>query len=161
MEKVTIDDIEEEPHPMGVNTHRHPVSDVLGTEDVAIVHFDLDPGESFSGGLHTHHDQEEVFYVLEGRATFDIGEEREEVPVGAGEVIRIPPGQFQFGYNDSEGRVEGVAIAAPGARHNWEDIESLAPCPECETETSHGVKPLDDGELLAYCEECGHEMRSG
>jgi mannose-6-phosphate isomerase-like protein (cupin superfamily) len=158
MEHVTVDEVDDRMGPADV---KRPLGRALGAEDVAVNYYELAPGDSFAFGFHAHEDQEEVFYVLEGEATFDIGEEREEVPVGAGEVIRIPPGQFQFGYNDSEGRVEGVAIAAPGARHNWEDIESLAPCPECETETSHGVKPLEDGELLAYCEECGHEMRSG
>jgi len=161
MEHVSLDDVENEPHPMGVNEYRKSLSDALGTEDVAVVHYELEPGDSFSGGVHTHHDQEELFVVLEGQATFDVGPDGgEQVPVGAGEAIRFASGEFQHGRNASDERVVGLAIAAPGRRHNWEDIESFAPCPECDEVTSHGVRPLESGDLLAYCNECGHEMQS-
>jgi len=38
---------------------------------------ELAPGDAFPGGLHTHGDQEEVFYVLSGIATFEVGRERD------------------------------------------------------------------------------------
>lgn len=158
MEHVSIEAVENDPHPMDIHTVRRPLSDALDTEEVAIVHYILDPGEQFSGGLHTHHDQEEIFYILEGRASFDVGTNGEEVTVEGGEAVRFPPGQFQCGRNDSSDRVVGLAIAAPGNRHTWADIESLAPCPNCETVTSHGVRPPDDG-MVIYCNECGTEAR--
>lgn len=145
---------------MGVNSARRPVSDVLGTEGVAVVHYELDPGESFSGGLHTHHDQEEIFVILEGEATFTVGLDRDELTVEAGEAVRFAPGEFQFGRNQSDDRVVGIIIAAPGDRHNWEDIEAIAPCPTCGEETSHGVDLVDSRELVSFCMECGHEYRS-
>ena len=63
MRKVAIDEVDIELSPLGVHSVRRPVSDALGTEHFAMNYFELEPGESFSGGLHTHHDQEEVFYV--------------------------------------------------------------------------------------------------
>ncbi|MFC4437716.1 MULTISPECIES: cupin domain-containing protein [Natrialbaceae] len=57
---------------MEVHSVRRPVSRTLDFTDFAMNYFELEPGESFSGGLHTHHDQEEVFYVREGVATFEI-----------------------------------------------------------------------------------------
>jgi mannose-6-phosphate isomerase-like protein (cupin superfamily) len=173
MERAAVDEIREEPHPMGVNSDRRLVSDALAAEDVAIVRFDLAPGEQFSGGLHTHHDQEELFYVLAGTATFDVGPEPDEdhaeghadgrpdtetVTVEAGEVVRFPPGQFQCGRNRSDGRVVGLAVAAPGARHEWDALESFAPCGECDEVTSHGVREPDDG-MVVYCNVCGTELQ--
>jgi mannose-6-phosphate isomerase-like protein (cupin superfamily) len=170
---IAIDDVTADPHPMGVNSDRRPITDALNAEDVAVVRFDLDPGEQFSGGLHTHHDQEELFYILEGTATFDVGPESsddhaedhagerpdtEEVLVEGGEVVRFPAGQFQCGRNRSDDRVVGLAIAAPGTRHDWEALESFAPCSDCDGITSHGVKEPDDG-MVVYCNECGHELQ--
>ena len=51
----------------------------------------LEPGEA--PPLHVHHDTEQVFYVLEGKGELYIGTEGEQrFPVGAGDVVRIPPG---------------------------------------------------------------------
>jgi len=113
MEKVTVDDVENRPNPLGVHGVRLPVSQALDTEDVALVVYELEPGEQFSGGLHTHHDQEEIFYVLSGTATFEVGTEREEVTVDGGEVIRFPPGEFQSGHNHSDEPVRALVVGAP------------------------------------------------
>jgi uncharacterized cupin superfamily protein len=159
MEHVSLEDVENSPHPMGVNTHRKQLSDALGTEDVAVVHCELEPGDAFSGGVHTHHDQEELFLILEGEATFDVGPEGDEqLTIGAGEAVRFAPGEFQHGRNATDERVVGVIVAAPGRRHSWEDIESFAPCPECGEETAHGVRPPEGG-MTVFCRECGHEMQ--
>jgi len=87
MEKVTIDEVSElETNP--AESLRRPIGDTLGTTDVSINHYELAPGESLSGGLHAHHDQEEIFVVLEGTAAFDVGPERDRIDVTAGEAIR-------------------------------------------------------------------------
>ncbi|AHG03220.1 cupin [Halobacterium sp. DL1] len=159
MEKVTVDDVENRPNPLGVHGVRLPVSQALDTEDVALVVYELEPGEQFSGGLHTHHDQEEIFYVLSGTATFEVGTEREEVTVDGGEVIRFPPGEFQSGHNHSDEPVRALVVGAPGARHEWDALESMAPCADCGEETSHAVRPPnDEGVMQLVCNECGAEM---
>jgi len=177
MERITVDDVGAEPHPMGVNRERRVVTDALGAEHLTVVHYELRPGEQFSGGLHTHHDQEELFYILEGTATFEHrepqrgsdefsgepsdpgdGTDGDEVAVEAGEVVRFEPGEFQCGRNESDDAVVGLALAAPGSQHNWEDLESFAPCSECGEVTSHGVEEPDEA-FVVYCNECGHEMR--
>jgi len=172
MEHVEISKLDREPHPMGVNTERRDVGTALGTEDVGVVHYELEPGEQFSGGLHTHHDQEEVFYVLAGTATFEhhdpelVGSEMcirdrdhtETTDVEAGEVIRFDPGEFQCGRNQSDDIVVGLAIAAPGRRHEWTDLESFAPCGDCGEVTSHGVREPEEA-FVIYCNECGAETQ--
>jgi mannose-6-phosphate isomerase-like protein (cupin superfamily) len=165
MRKVAIDDVDIERSPLGVHSVRRPVSDALGTEHFAMNYFELEPGESFSGGLHTHHDQEELFYVQSGEATFDVADEpksdaAEQVTVGAGEVIRFPPGQYQEGFNDGDNDepVVGFAFGAPDSKHDWEDIESVLHCSECGEETGHGMDLNAEGSFEFTCLECGNEL---
>ena len=50
----------------------------------------LEPGES--PPLHVHHDTEQVFYVLRGGGTLQIGKEPpQHFPVRPGDLVRIPP----------------------------------------------------------------------
>lgn len=164
MKHVSLEEVDPEPHPAGVNTGRRPLSKMLGATDVAVVHYTLAPGEQFSGELHTHGDQEELFYVLEGTATFEhlpadwkTPEDAEYVEVSAGELIRFAPGEFQCGRNESDDQVGGLVVAAPGARHDWDRIETFAPCPECGERTLHGLS-VEEG-MVVDCHECGNELR--
>jgi mannose-6-phosphate isomerase-like protein (cupin superfamily) len=49
----------------------------------------LAPGEA--PPLHLHDDTEQVFYILEGEGILRIGSEKQEFPVRAADVVRIPP----------------------------------------------------------------------
>jgi uncharacterized cupin superfamily protein len=162
MEKVTIDDVDIQVNPMQVHSVRRPVSQALGTTDFAMNYFELEPGESFSGGIHTHFDQEEVFYVEEGTATFEkadeAGGDREHVEVDAGELIRFEPGEYQTGVNEGDETVVGWALGAPKSRHDWEQIESLIHCRDCGEETGHSVTLNDQGQFDITCKECGHTL---
>jgi len=161
MKKVTVDEVDIRNNPLGVHSVRRPVSRALGTTDFAMNYFELEPGESFSGGLHTHHDQEEVFYVLDGTATFEVGREREPVSVDENECIRFAPGEFQVGRNDSEERVVGLALGAPGASHDFSDLESITFCRSCDAETPHDLAVTDEGAFHFTCAECGAEFEMG
>jgi quercetin dioxygenase-like cupin family protein len=161
MEHVAIDDVDVQVNPLQVHDVRKPVSSALGTEHVAMNYFELSPGDSFSGGLHTHHDQEELFYVESGTAEFEVGPERETATVDAGEVIRFAPGEFQTGYNpeDADEDVVGWAIGAPGASHSWDELESMVYCQECEEELPHGTRINEEGRFAFTCTECGNEFQ--
>ncbi len=161
MEKVTIEDVDIVNSPLGVHSVRKPVSRELGTEDFAMNYFELEPGESFSGGLHAHHDQEEVFYIQAGTATFTVGREREEIPVEAGDIIRFERGEFQEGKNESDERVVGFALGAPKARHDFSEMETIVPCRECGEETPHELELTDEANFRLTCTECGNEFTMG
>lgn len=161
MDKRAIDDVPNQPSPLEVHSVRRPISDALEFSDFAMNYFELEPGESFSGGYHTHHDQEEVFYVQSGTATFDT--EDGAVVVDAGEVIRFEPSEFQQGYNaeDADEIVVGFAFGAPASKHDWEQIESIAYCRECEEKRGHGLELTDDEEFRLYCLECETAVTTG
>lgn len=162
MEHLAIDEVEHVEHPAHVNTVRKPVSYALGLSNLAMVYNELAPGEAFSGVLHTHYDREEVFYIVEGTATFEVGKDRSRMTVSEGELIRFAPGEFQRGFNDSDGRVIGFIFSAPGREHDWAQEELRFECRECDEESSHDVEPVESGswqaetvDLRMTCRACG------
>lgn len=150
MEHISTDiDAEAEQNRVGL-------SDPLGTTDFAMNKYHLEPGEEFSGGLHTHLDQEEVFYVISGTATFEVADEpltdRETVEVGAGEVIRFAPGEYQTGTNDGKEPVDALALGAPAGSTA---VRVPGPCPDCGADAL--ALTFVDGEMGTECPDCGAE----
>ncbi|WP_227380799.1 cupin domain-containing protein [Haladaptatus halobius] len=156
MEHVTIDAIDPFTHPTGATSGGRALSEALGTTDVALNQYDLAPGESTSGGYHTHLDQEEIFYVLSGTMTFqtDAG----EIEVSAGEAIRFAPGDYQHGTNQTSEQVTVLAIGAPDTKHDWDQIRVPIPCSECDADAL-GVEFASEGETRRLvCPDCGTKM---
>ncbi|WP_436345886.1 cupin domain-containing protein [Natronorubrum sp. FCH18a] len=164
MNYVTIGDLEPRPYDDELHADRRPLSEPLGAEHVAITRYVLEPGERFSGSVHAHFDQEEVFVVLEGEATFEASpndDDRDgrptEITVGENEAIRFAPGEFQSGRNDGEERVVALALGAP---RDTEDIRiSRIPvlddrdvsCPDCEADHMR-ISRSDDADF--ECPDC-------
>ncbi|WP_423746468.1 cupin domain-containing protein [Haladaptatus sp. SPP-AMP-3] len=65
-------------------------------------------GETIGECYHRHHEQEEVFYITAGTATFET--EQGDVVVKAGELIRFAPGEWQQGANRENSRLEVLAF---------------------------------------------------
>ncbi|MFD1645889.1 cupin domain-containing protein [Haloarchaeobius litoreus] len=153
MERVDIDDVE--PAFMdGSDLDRRGLSKHLGTEDLAINYYAIEPGEALSGGMHAHFDQEEVFYVVEGEVTFQTPEE--EFVVGEHEVVRFAPGDFQTSVNDGD---EVAVVIALGAPKPSEDIRVPMECRECgESETLQFLM-TEDGQYLR-CPECDNQFEA-
>jgi mannose-6-phosphate isomerase-like protein (cupin superfamily) len=156
MEHVSADEVE--PQAMGGDVDRRGLAEPLGATDVAINRYVLEPGEAFSGGLHAHLDQEELFYVVEGTATFeyraDPAGESETVTVGPAEAVRFAPGDYQQGRNESDGRVVALAIGAP---KDTTEGRVAQPCPAC----GHPALALARGEdgIVLECPECGERVQ--
>ncbi|AQL42758.1 hypothetical protein BV210_08560 [Halorientalis sp. IM1011] len=148
MDHVSLEDMENHPRVAAVQKH---ATDPLNLADMALNYYELEPGDSFSGGLHTHMNQEEVFLVMEGTATFQTKED--EVEVGENEIVRFAPGEYQEGRNDGEERVRAVAMGAP---QDDGETRSALPCQECGAEY-HVVEVTADSVELT-CPECGNEV---
>ncbi|MEF8888305.1 MAG: cupin [Haloarculaceae archaeon] len=170
MEHVSIGEVESVPHFLGANSHRKPLARAVEGMGFACTYFELEPGESFSGGLHAHADQEELFLVLEGTATFETatgpGAERETTEVGPHGAIHFEAdGVFQQGRNETDGVVRGFALGVPGSRHEWTGVKALADCPDCEAERVFEFEPGDGddrmpepADVATVCSVCGHEL---
>lgn len=148
MEKVAISNVEA--RAVGEDSARRGLSEPLGTTDIALNHYRVAPGEGLPGGLHAHMDQEEVFVVLNGEATFETLDG--EVIVGEQEAVRFSPGEFQSGKNNADRKLVVVAMGGP---RDTEDIRVPVACPDCEHDTLR-VQTRDD-ELTFVCPDCGAE----
>ncbi len=148
MEKVAIDDLANEPRVADVQKH---ATEQLALSDMALNYYELEPGESFSGGMHTHMDQEEVFYVMEGTATFETPADTHEV--GPDEVIRFAPGEYQEGKNEGDDRIRALAFGAP---REMGETRAKLPCRECGADY-HETEVHEDGVTLT-CPDCGNAV---
>ena len=171
MRHLAIDDVGSDPYDEDLHTDRRPLADPLGTDHLAITRYVLEPGERFSGSVHAHTDQEEVFVVLEGEATFEGGgvvgaegghgdeaiERIDDVTVAEGEVVRFAPGEFQSGRNAGDERVVALALGAP---RDSEDVritripvldDRNVACPDCECDHMR-ISRTDEADF--ECPDC-------
>lgn len=149
MKKVAIDDLELTSNPPAAVQRN--LTRPLGTEDVALNYYELASGDSFAYAYHNHGIQEELFYVIEGTATFET--DAGDVDVGPGEVVRFPPGEYQRGTNRGEERVVALALGAP---LDYGEMDKRRDCPDCGTFTSQAFG-MDGTDYVATCSECGTE----
>lgn len=147
MDRVTIADLEQGRN--SADGDKRDVAGPLGCEHVGMNYYELEPGQAFSGGMHTHFDQEEVFFVIKGTATFETPDGEREV--GPYEVIRFSPGEYQTGVNRGDERVVALALGAPRPST---DVAVWGPCPACGATELPIVALPEEGGLLGECPEC-------
>jgi mannose-6-phosphate isomerase-like protein (cupin superfamily) len=87
----------------------------------------LKPGQDFPNHYHTT--CEEVFYVLEGEIDYYIDSVR--VPVKAGDMLQVAPGESHYLINQSEQIFKAVFIKSP---HILEKDSVVVDKPELEKE---------------------------
>ncbi len=83
----------------------------------------LEPGEA--PPLHVHHDTEQIFHVMEGTGTLQIGEALKTFPVKPGDVVRIPVHTFHRILCTSEQPMRYLSIdcfvgAKPKEEPTWD-----------------------------------------
>lgn len=151
METVRIADIDGWIGPADV---KKPISRAVRAERIALNYYELDPGDSLGFGYHRHEAQEELFYVRRGTVTFET--EAGDVTVGADEIVRFAPGEWQRGTNDGSERANVLAIGAP---QDGGETTILRDCRECGNRTAQEIeRPTDDADaLVTVCVICGTE----
>lgn len=147
MEKVTLAEIDPIDSPLDAAVYK-PLSPFLGTEDVSLNYYELEPGDQFGFAMHTHHDQEEVFFIQEGTATFETRDGA--IDVGEGEMIRFAPGDFQIGRNGGDVRVSAITLGAP---KDSSEVEYFRECETCGDRTEQRAEREENG-LAIRCETC-------
>lgn len=150
MKTVQLDDTDSQTRPGEVFT---PLSDALDTTGLAINYYEEAPGESIGLCYHRHHEQEEVFYVLSGTATFET--ETGDVAVGPNELIRFEPGEWQQGTNREDERLRVLALGAPREQGLTDLRRECEACGE-RTPAEETVDQTDEA-LVFSCKVCGTE----
>jgi len=157
MEKARLSDLPRAVNPLMSHHDRRPVSEHLGTEAFTLNYYELEPGDSMPGKLHTHADQEEVFFVLDGCVTFRrLGG---PVEVRADEAVRFAPGEFHEGVNDREATARVLAMGAPDSRHDWSAITVRNDCEGCGRTTDQSVVDFGRSYWAFECPDCGATWR--
>lgn len=128
-----------------------PLSGELETAGLALNYFECAPGEPVGFCYHRHHEQEELFVVLAGTATFET--ESGDVVVAEGEAIRFEPGEWQQGWNRGEDRLRVLALGAPREEGR---LDLRRDCPACEERTPVVERATRDG-VAFDCGVCGAE----
>ena len=73
----------------------------------------FEPGQEQSP--HTHSGQDKVYYVVEGRGVFTVGDEEREL--GAGEIALAPAGQNHGVANRTNQRLVTLVLVTPKPHH--------------------------------------------
>lgn len=151
MEQRALADVDHSPHPRSVASVRRLLGAELGTDHLDVTHFELDPGDQFSGAYHRHLEREEVFVILAGTATFRT-EDGTRI-VTAGETIYFAPSDWQLGRNESDATVEALLVGTPT---ELAPVEAYLDCPDCGEETRFRVEPAEQesGEPMAEHRVC-------
>jgi quercetin dioxygenase-like cupin family protein len=71
---------------------------------------------------HLHPNTDEVFYVGDGEATFQLGDR--ELQLGAGAFVFVPRGTTHAVRNSGDGPIRGLIVISPGdAEHEFVPVE--------------------------------------
>ena len=89
---------------------------------------------------HRHDDMEQIFYVLEGKGTVIIGDDKKEFPIKPGDVVRVP----MMTYHSV--RTEGN-----------ENLKYL--CVDCLGSNLAKNEPTWDDHIKTYCRKAGLDFQ--
>jgi mannose-6-phosphate isomerase-like protein (cupin superfamily) len=107
---VNADDVDDYYAGSTVPGQFRPLSDALGTEQVAVTLIRVPPHSDFEQGTgHYHEEQEEIYVVTRGVLTMRFGDEIR--PVAAGSVVRVAANTPRSHRNEGDEPVEMWAIS--------------------------------------------------
>lgn len=145
MERTSIEEVAPVEFAPGATGRR--LADALGTTELALTQYRIEPGGELPSGLHAHADQEEIFVVLDGCAEFETLDGI--LTVESDEAIRFAPGEFQSGRNGGD---DALVILGMGAPRDSEDVRIPVDCSVCD----HPDLRLDIGDdgIAFVCPSC-------
>jgi mannose-6-phosphate isomerase-like protein (cupin superfamily) len=107
---VSADDVDDVYAGTDVPGEFRPLSDALGTEQLAITLIRVPPHSDFEQGTGHYHEQvEELYIVARGTLTMRFGDEIRKV--GPGEVARVAPETARSHRNEGDEPVEMWAVS--------------------------------------------------
>lgn len=134
---------------------KREIDEAVGATAMGVNLYVARPGQLLPIGMHSHPDQEELFYVISGTLVFETPDDDYEI--GADEVFFVAPDNPHRGRAVGEEPARVLAIGAPGEADRAEISEA---CPRC-GEVGGREFAIDDAgderELVVTCEGCGAE----
>jgi mannose-6-phosphate isomerase-like protein (cupin superfamily) len=107
---VHADDVEDVYAGSDVPGEFRPLSDALGTEQVAVTLIRIPPHSDFEQGTgHTHDELEELYLVTRGTLTMRFGDQVTKVAAGC--AVRVPPATPRSHRNEGDEPAEMWAIS--------------------------------------------------
>lgn len=104
--------------------------------------------------VHLHTFEDEILYVLRGRGSAVVGEDRQEVPLEPGSVLYVPMGEWHGMRNaDPDQRVEILVVTTPVKEGGLGDFFRNA-----SVRPGHPPLNLPQEEFLALLSEYGMEV---
>lgn len=151
-EHVAIDEI---PNRIAPADEKREIDEAVGATAMGVNCYVASPGQLLPIGMHSHPDQEELFYVISGSLVFETPDGDYEVD--ADEVFFAPPDSSHRGRAVGDEPARVLAIGAPGEADEATIHEE---CPRCGEVASREFAIDDAGderELVVTCERCGAE----
>jgi uncharacterized cupin superfamily protein len=107
---ISADDVDDVYAGSSVPGEFRPLSDALGSEQVAVTLIRVPPHSDFEQGTgHYHEHQEELYLITRGTLTMRFGDEVRKLP--AGSVARVAPGTRRSHRNEGDEPVEMWAVS--------------------------------------------------
>ena len=107
---INADDVDDVYAGSSVPGEFRPLSDALGTEQVAVTLIRVPPHSDFEQGTgHYHEGQEELYLVTRGTLTMRFGDDIREV--GPGAIARVAPRTQRSHRNEGDEPVEMWALS--------------------------------------------------
>jgi mannose-6-phosphate isomerase-like protein (cupin superfamily) len=107
---VSADEVEDAYAGEDVPGEFRALTEVLGSEQVAVTLIRVPPHSDFEQGTgHRHEEQEEIYIITRGTLTMRFGDEVREVP--AGTAVRVAPSTVRSHRNLGEEPVELWAVS--------------------------------------------------
>ena len=107
---VHADDVDDHYEGTDVPGEFRPLSDALGTEQVAVTLIRVPPHSDFEQGTgHYHEGQEELYLVTRGTLTMRFGDDIRKV--GPGAIVRVAPRTQRSHRNEGDEPVEMWAVS--------------------------------------------------
>ena len=107
---INADDVDDVYAGSSVPGEFRPLSDALGSEQVAVTLIRVPPHSDFEQGTgHYHEGQEELYLVTRGTLTMRFGDDIREV--GPGAVVRVAPRTQRSHRNEGDEPVEMWAVS--------------------------------------------------
>ncbi|GAB6880143.1 cupin domain-containing protein [Halorubrum gandharaense] len=164
MDHAAFDDVPNDAYD-DLHADRRVLTETLSADGLALARYELAPGDRLSGAVHTHLEQEEVFVVLTGAVTFEVGRDAdsaESVTVTADEAVRFAPGEFQSGFVSVDADEHAVVLALGAPRESGETRVSRIPvfdhdvsCPDCGRGDLRFAREDDETDDDLVCPDCG------